>query len=281
MLGLKLLLPPYLWQSGEGKGMVNSPLVTQVASQFPTYDPEIVMDVEFLPHCLLCWEFFFHHTYWTIGNWDVPFVTHVEFIIPNTCGFPSFGRNYPVPFYSPEGITPMLSNHWKILFVVFLRNFHFTDRNEHSYLESEKSAHFPPKELSNDFTGLVFSYLQSLYFRFNPYIFSFNSLTLDSILVFSDPIPLLYIQSLYFLIQFPYFRFNPSISGSILVFHSLSFHIKIGMPVLSFGNFRTGKIPYSSVNVHLNFLTHREFLIPSLVALSLVKELSRPQIAKW
>ena len=161
-----------------------------------------------------------------------------------------------------------------------------------------------------------------MYFRFNPCIFSFNSLTLDSILVFSHSIPLLYIQSLYFLIQFPYFRFNPCISGSILVFHLLSFHFQIGMSVLSFGNFRTGKIPYSSVKVHFNFpthgiavvvkklfhhsrlrrswwnnysprllchswgnsnvpfLTHREFLIPSLAALPLVKELSRPKIAK-
>ena len=72
----------------------------------------------------------------------------------------------------------------------------------HSYLESENLVHFPPKELSNDFTGLVFSYLQSLYFRSNPCI-------LGSILVFSHSIPLLQIQSLYFLIQFPYFVFNP------------------------------------------------------------------------
>ena len=98
--------------------------------------------------------------------------------------------------------------------------------------------------------------IQFPYFRFNPCIFSFNSLTLYSILVLSHSIPLLQIQSLYFLIQFPYFRFNPCISGSILVFHLLSFHFKIGMSVLSFGNFRTGKIPYSSVKVHLNFLTH-------------------------
>ena len=56
--------------------------------------------------------------------------------------------------------------------------------NKHSYLESENLVHFPPKELSNDFTGLVFSYLQSLYFRSNPCI-------LGSILVFSHSISLL------------------------------------------------------------------------------------------
>ena len=35
--------------SGEGDGTVNSPLVTQGTSQFPTYGPAVVVEVEFLP----------------------------------------------------------------------------------------------------------------------------------------------------------------------------------------------------------------------------------------
>ena len=42
-----------------------------------------------------------------VGNWDVPFVTRGEFIIPTTHGFATRGRNYPVPFSSPEGINPI------------------------------------------------------------------------------------------------------------------------------------------------------------------------------
>ena len=35
--------------SGEAKGTVNSPLVTQGTSQFPTYGPAVVVEEEFLP----------------------------------------------------------------------------------------------------------------------------------------------------------------------------------------------------------------------------------------
>ena len=38
----------------------------------------------------------------------MPFVTRGEFIIPTTRGFATRGRNYPVPFPSPEGINPIL-----------------------------------------------------------------------------------------------------------------------------------------------------------------------------
>ena len=75
-------------------------------------------------------------------------------------------------------------SHFKIVQLPVQNQIKLVVEINHSYLESEKLAHFPPKELSNDFTGLVFSYLQSFYFKSNPCI-------LGSILVFSHSIPLL------------------------------------------------------------------------------------------
>jgi hypothetical protein len=60
--------------------MVNSPLVTQVnLNSYHLWLP-------------------------THGELKLPFVTRGEFIIPNTCGFATHGRNYTIPTPPPEGI---------------------------------------------------------------------------------------------------------------------------------------------------------------------------------
>ena len=89
-------------------------LVTQGTSQFPTYGLAVVVKKEFLPlEASLRYASRGRNSFSTtpakpcVGNWSVPFVTCGKFIIPTTRGFATRGRNYPVPFPSPLGISPL------------------------------------------------------------------------------------------------------------------------------------------------------------------------------
>ena len=88
--------------------------------------------------------------------------------------------------------------------------------------------------------------------------FPYFSIKFNSRILVSNSIPVFQYK-----IQFPYpinkFNFHIFFSyvqiGKYYVAIPI-FHFRIGMLILSFGNFGTGKIPYSSVKVHFNFPTH-------------------------